>query len=82
MTPGAQQLFDSNPRLLVPVGTLLVRGADLPLGTDTWIVDRPSPFANSGFSVPPVGRIGRQSTGLRQGKKFPDNELHFGGRTA
>lgn len=36
----AQRLFDLNPRLLVPVGTLLVRGSNLPLGTDTLIVDR------------------------------------------
>lgn len=38
--PQAHRLFDSNPRLLVPVGTLLVRGPHLPLGTDSIIVDR------------------------------------------
>ncbi len=36
----AHRLFDSNPRLLVPIGTLLVRGPHLPLGTDTLVVDR------------------------------------------
>ncbi len=36
----AQRLFSVNPRLLVPVGTLLVRGSHLPLGVGTLIVDR------------------------------------------
>jgi creatinine amidohydrolase len=36
----AQRLFSVNPRLLVPVGTLLVRGPHLPLGVGTLIVDR------------------------------------------
>lgn len=36
----AQRLFSVNPRLLVPVGTLLARNPHLPLGVGTLIVER------------------------------------------
>ena len=36
----AHELLRANPRLLLPVGTLVVRGAAVPMGADSLIVDR------------------------------------------
>ncbi len=36
----ARRILSSNPRLLIPAGTLIARGPELPLGADTLIVER------------------------------------------
>ncbi|MHB1327787.1 MAG: creatininase family protein [Gemmatimonadales bacterium] len=36
----ARRVLSSNPRLLIPAGTLIARGPELPLGADTLIVER------------------------------------------
>lgn len=35
-----RRILSSNPRLLIPAGTLIARGPELPLGADTLIVER------------------------------------------